>query len=103
MPEPWNGSLSTAEILFVSSNPSFDINETTPELARKENKEVLPKIISDPEEDDPETKRALEEAENFFEKRITIEKHDSPTRKKILKNPTWRMIIKLAGLSLIHI
>ena len=97
MPEPWNGSLSTAEILFVSSNPSFDINETTPELARKENKEVLPKIISDPEEDDPETKRALEEAENFFEKRITIEKHDSPTRKKILKNPTWRMIIKLAG------
>lgn len=35
MPEPWNGNLSTAEILFVSSNPSFDINETTPELARK--------------------------------------------------------------------
>lgn len=88
MPEPWNGNLSKAKILFVSSNPSFDINETTPELARKENKEVLPKIISDPEKDDPETERALKEAEDFFENRFCHKEY---------KNPTWTSILKHAG------
>ena len=88
MPEPWNGNLSKAEILFVSSNPSFDINETTPELARKENKEVLPKIISDPDKDDPETKRALDEAENFFENRFSHKEY---------KNKTWTSILKHAS------
>lgn len=34
MPEPWNGKLNEAEILFVSSNPSFSIDETTSKLAR---------------------------------------------------------------------
>ncbi|MGV0434349.1 hypothetical protein ACUY3H_05225 [Corynebacterium ureicelerivorans] len=33
VPEPWNGNLETAEILFVSSNPSFDPNEEFPKLA----------------------------------------------------------------------
>ena len=95
MPEPWNGNLSTAEILFVSSNPSFDINETTPELARKENKEVLPKIISDPDEDDPETKRALDEAENFFESRF-IDKETGSIRKEY-NSQTWKRILTCAG------
>lgn len=95
MPEPWNGNLSTAEILFVSSNPSFDINETTPELARKKNKEVLPKIISDPEKDDPETKRALDEAENFFENRF-IDKETGSIREEY-ENQTWKRILKFAG------
>lgn len=27
VPEPWNGNLKTAEILFVGSNPSIDLNE----------------------------------------------------------------------------
>ena len=27
VPEPWNGDLKTAEILFVSSNPSIDLDE----------------------------------------------------------------------------
>lgn len=95
MPEPWNGNLSTAEILFVSSNPSFDINETTPELARKKNKEVLPKIISDPDKDDPETKRALDEAGNFFENRF-IDKETGSIRKDY-NNKTWKKILKFAG------
>lgn len=95
MPEPWNGNLSTAEILFVSSNPSFNINETTPELARKENKEVLPKIISDPDKDDPETKRALDEAENFFESRF-IDKETDSIRKEY-NSQTWKGILRCAG------
>ena len=95
MPEPWNGNLSTAEILFVSSNPSFDINETTPELARKKNKEVLPKIISDPDKDDLETKRALDEAENFFESRF-IDKETDSIRKEY-NSPTWKGILRCAG------
>ncbi|MDN8605124.1 hypothetical protein Q0N48_03760 [Corynebacterium ureicelerivorans] len=94
MPEPWNGNLSTAEILFVSSNPSFDINETTPELARKENKEVLPKIISDPEKDDPETERALKEAEDFFENRFI--KEDGSIREEY-NSRTWKGILTCAG------
>lgn len=31
-PEPWNGNLDTAEILFVSSNPNIDFDETFPKL-----------------------------------------------------------------------
>lgn len=27
VPEPWNGNLKTAELLFVGSNPSIDLNE----------------------------------------------------------------------------
>ena len=95
MPEPWNGNLSTAEILFVSSNPSFDIDETTPELARKENKEVLPKIVSDPEKDDPETRRALDEAENFFENRFIDE--ETGSIREEYNNTTWKKILKFAG------
>lgn len=94
MPEPWNGNLSTAEILFISSNPSFDINETTPELARKKNKEVLPKIISDPEKDDPETERALKKAEDFFENRFFNE--DGSIRKEY-DSRTWKGILTCAG------
>ena len=30
LPEPWNGQLDTAEILFISSNPSIDPNENYP-------------------------------------------------------------------------
>lgn len=30
LPEPWNGHLDTAEILFISSNPSIDPNENYP-------------------------------------------------------------------------
>jgi hypothetical protein len=30
IPEPWNGDLENAKILFVSSNPSIDINEYYP-------------------------------------------------------------------------
>ena len=30
LPEPWNGHLDTAEILFISSNPSIDTNENYP-------------------------------------------------------------------------
>ncbi|WP_160360583.1 hypothetical protein [Clostridium chromiireducens] len=30
VPEPWNGDLENAKILFVSSNPSFDENENYP-------------------------------------------------------------------------
>lgn len=30
IPEPWNGHLDTAEILFISSNPSIDPNENYP-------------------------------------------------------------------------
>ncbi|MCT1452592.1 hypothetical protein M3G18_06690 [Corynebacterium sp. p3-SID1145] len=94
MPEPWNGNLSEAKILFVSSNPSFDINETTPELARKKNKEVLPKIISDTEKDDPETKKALDEAENFFENRFLDE---TGSIREEYENETWKRILKFAG------
>lgn len=31
-PEPWNGNLDTAEILFVSSNPSINFKEDFPKL-----------------------------------------------------------------------
>lgn len=31
MPEPWNGHLSEAKILFIGSNPSFDCNEVYPD------------------------------------------------------------------------
>ena len=36
MPEPWNGNLKTAEILFVSSNPSIDLKEDFPKFESEE-------------------------------------------------------------------
>ena len=30
LPEPWNGHLSSAKIMFISSNPSFDKDESFP-------------------------------------------------------------------------
>lgn len=30
LPEPWNGNIETADILFVSSNPSYDEQENYP-------------------------------------------------------------------------
>lgn len=30
IPEPWNGHIDTAEILFISSNPSINFNESYP-------------------------------------------------------------------------
>ncbi|MGJ0493228.1 hypothetical protein [Methylobacter sp.] len=30
LPEPWNGEIDTAPILFISSNPSININEIYP-------------------------------------------------------------------------
>lgn len=32
VPEPWNGNLGKAEILFVGSNPSIDLNEDFPKF-----------------------------------------------------------------------
>lgn len=32
LPEPWNGNIETAKYLFISSNPSYDINEEWPKL-----------------------------------------------------------------------
>lgn len=55
----------------------------------------MPKIVSDPEKDDPETKRALEEAENFFESRF-IDKETDSIRKEY-ENATWKRILKFAG------
>lgn len=80
MPEPWNGNLSKADILFVSSNPNFSIDETTPELARKKNKEVFPKFKND--------EWPLEKAEDFFENRFGHEEYD---------NDTWKGILSYAG------
>ena len=83
MPEPWNGNLGEAEILFVSSNPSFDILETTEELAKiKKGKqgeaaEVLPKFES---EDWPD-----ERVENFFEKRFGHTEYQNQTWWKTLR------------------
>lgn len=36
VPEPWNGNLGKAEILFVSSNPSIDLDEDFPKFASEE-------------------------------------------------------------------
>lgn len=36
MPEPWKGNLKTAEILFVSSNPSIDLKENFPKFESEE-------------------------------------------------------------------
>lgn len=79
-PEPWNGNLEEAEILFVSSNPSFSEYETTPELAELEGKEVLPKF------DSPEW--PLNKAQEFFEDRFKHEEY---------WNKTWEGILKYAG------
>ena len=35
LPEPWNGHLDNAEILFISSNPSIDPNENYPTASWK--------------------------------------------------------------------
>ena len=32
MPEPWNGHLATAEIMFIGSNPSIDFDEYFPNI-----------------------------------------------------------------------
>lgn len=87
MPEPWNGNLGEAEILFVSSNPSFDILETTEKLARIKKKikkgkrgeaaEVLPKFDSD---DWPD-----ERVEDFFEKRFGHAGYQNQTWWKTLR------------------
>jgi len=39
LPEPWNGNIVDAPILFISSNPSFDDNEYYPTTEWK--KEVI--------------------------------------------------------------
>lgn len=39
VPEPWNGNLQTAKILFISSNPSIDSNEEYPNALWK--KEII--------------------------------------------------------------
>ena len=36
LPEPWNGHLDNAEILFISSNPSIDPNENYPTASWKD-------------------------------------------------------------------
>ncbi|MCI8734690.1 MAG: hypothetical protein HFE40_03970 [Clostridia bacterium] len=36
LPEPWNGHLDTAEILFISSNPSIDPKENYPTASWKD-------------------------------------------------------------------
>lgn len=95
MPEPWNGDLDNAEILFVSSNPSFSIHETTPKLARegksargrKGNWEVLPKFKSD--------EWPLDRAENFFENRFIDE--ETRSIREEYDNETWKRILKFAG------
>ncbi|WP_273408361.1 hypothetical protein [Corynebacterium ureicelerivorans] len=86
MPEPWNGNLGEAEILFVSSNPSFDILETTEELAKIKNgkqgqaAEILPKFDS---EDWPD-----ERVEDFFENRFDH---------KGYRNQTWSKTLRYAA------
>jgi hypothetical protein len=35
VPEPWNGDPARARILFVSSNPSINIDERKPVVANK--------------------------------------------------------------------
>ena len=88
MPEPWNGNLGEAEILFVSSNPSFDILETTGALAKKkpeitgssEEAEVVPKFQSKDWPDD--------RVEDFFVERFS---------RKQYRNNYWRNILKYAG------
>ncbi len=37
LPEPWNGHIDTAEILFISSNPSIDPNENYPTSSWNDN------------------------------------------------------------------
>ncbi len=36
VPEPWNGNLSKAKIIFISSNPSIDDNEKFPHIGWKD-------------------------------------------------------------------
>lgn len=36
VPEPWNGNLETAEILFVGPNPSIDLKENFPKFESEE-------------------------------------------------------------------
>ena len=70
MPEPWNGRLSTAQILFIGSNPSFDCREeyTVPTWSSKQ--------ICD-----------------FFENRFYNGKILTKTRKEV-SVPYWTYLIK---------
>lgn len=50
-PEPWAGNLTTAKIMFLSSNPSIDPNEIFPNLTWSENEALdfsLNRFSSDP-------------------------------------------------------
>ncbi len=67
IPEPWNGHIDTAEILFISSNPSINFNESYPTASWND-----------------------EDIISFFENRF----EDTP---KNQWSRYWRTILKWAG------
>lgn len=70
VPEPWNGNLDTAKILFVSSNPSIDLNE-----------KKFPKFESEEWTEDKKN-----DVVDFFSNRL-----------ESYKNRYWTGILKYAG------
>lgn len=72
-PEPWNGNLDTAEVLFVSSNPSIDFSENFP-------------TFSGPEWTD-------EDIVEFFINRLDVD--DEGNSK--FDNQYWKSVLKCAG------
>lgn len=44
VPEPWNGNLGEAEILFVSSNPSIDLKEKSFRSSHRRNGQKIKKM-----------------------------------------------------------
>lgn len=76
VPEPWNGNLKTAKILFVGPNPSINL------------KEKFPKFESEKWSEDKKN-----EVVDFFSDRLNL----LDLKNDIKKTPYWREIYKYAA------